>query len=187
MEAHFKHWLNSKDYYFNETLEKNWLGIKNEALRLIKNEKFVHHGQSDLNLDSKEEKLATDWRKFHIYSFGKPFIDTREIPFTWSLISSIPEIMNCEKSLVYFSLIPGFSSVRRHVSGHAPGTKARHQLCLAMGKDCNINNVFIEVENDKRSWELGKTFSFDDAFNHSVVNASSSPRLVLLYDSIHLG
>lgn len=105
---------------------------------------------------------------------------------TWEIISSIQEIMSCDDSKVYFSLLPPHSFVSMHTNGLKLNTRHRHQLCLIMPKLNQNEEVSITIGSTKYFWQEGEILTFDDAIIHSVINNSNWSRLVLIYDSLPL-
>jgi len=182
-------WYDSNSFHFNKKIKDNFQIIQSEALQLLKDDKFYHHRQSKENLSSKKNKLANKWKQYSLYDGTRPdfFLnDVKRCPSTWAIISSIDEIMNCKSGLVYFSLIPAGSIVIPHTSGLKEKDRIRHQLCLLLPTNSDPDLVYLEVNEEKRTWQLGEIISFDDSFKHKAQNLSDEDRLVLLYDSISL-
>ena len=182
----FTGWYNPDNFYFNKIIKDNFETIKSEGLQLLGQKRFYDHKQSQENLNSKNTKIANKWKQFSLYDGGAPdryYMHIQYVPITWNIISSIKEIMNCKHGLVYFSLIPAGGVVVPHKSGLKEKDRIRHQLCLILPNESNPESVYLEVSNEKKSWQLGEIISFDDSYIHKAQNLSEEDRLVLLYDS----
>lgn len=178
----YKGWYNSNDFHFNGIIEKNFEKIKEECYSALEKKLFVEHEQSEENELSDKKKLAKKWDVFDIRN-GQRWRDVEHIvPFTYQLLYSIKEIQLQKRGKIYFSMIPPGAEVIPHVSELPIGTRSRHQLCIEGSEDSEL--LYMDVEGTKRGWKVGKVFSFDDAYWHSVVNKTNKRRIVLLYDSI---
>jgi len=176
-------WYTPYDFSINKIIEANFSKIKQEALDCYNNNKFVHHKQSEKS-DSFKPKIANNWQQICILDGGKRVQNIENnTPFTLELLSSFKEVTDCNRGLVYFSLIPANSTVIPHKSGLKPGDRLRNQLPVLVPEILD-NNTYLEVSGIKKSWELGKVLSFDDAYTHSAKNNSVSDRIVLLYDIV---
>ena len=177
-------WFDSENYYFNKIIKSNFEIIKQEATILFSRNLFVDHSQSDENLDIKGPKIANKWKAFDIILQSKFTPRSNFCPNTKKILSQIPEIMNCKKGKVYFSLVPSGGIVRPHTSGLKFNERIRHQLCLIEPKVEEGEEVYFELNGFKNTWKLGEILTFDDAYMHSAINSSKNDRLVLLYDSL---
>ena len=149
-------------FEFTESLESNWLVIKEELTRLQpKNfmlwpEKFLYnHG----------------WNVFGLYAFGKKLEDNCSLcPETTKLVESIPGITTA-----------GFSSLapETHIVPHEGYSKTvlRCHLGLIVPNGCGIR-----VGSQTKKWTEGKCLIFDDTVEHEAWNRSHHPRIVLLID-----
>ena len=149
-------------FEITDSLESNWLVIKEELTRLPpKNfmlwpEKFLYnHG----------------WNVFGLYAFGKKLGDNCHLcPETTKLVESIPGITTA-----------GFSSLtpETHIVPHVGYSKAvlRCHLGLIVPNGCGIR-----VGSQTKKWTEGKCLIFDDTVEHEAWNRSHHPRIVLLID-----
>lgn len=178
-------WFNSKDFYFNKIVEENFDSIKKECDFLIENNLFYPHSQSSENKKTDPNYIiANKWNVFDLALHTKPREAARtHAPFTLDLLMSIPEIAQCTKGKIYFSMIPGHAKVAPHRSLLKLNERHRHQLCLEAVEGAD---AFIDVNEDRRTWQVRNIISFDDAFRHHVENNSPHTRIVLIYDSIEL-
>lgn len=177
-------WHDPATFYFNHLLENFFEHIQREAFALRERGKFEPHVQSDESTVANKFKLANHWNVYR-FKINKSWVaNDEDAPITSRLLRSIPEIMKCPVGLAYFSEVPGDSTVRPHISNYAINDRIRHQLCLELPDARPEDEVFIRVNGEKRTWELGKVLTFDDAYRHDVRNSSPHRRLVLLYDSL---
>ena len=176
-------WYKSSDFWFNDVFEKNFEKIKEECYDVLNKKLFVPHGQSEENNTSKESKLAKKWDSFD-FRVGDSWKDVEHLaPFTYNLLRSIRELNLQKRGKIYFSMIQANSEVIPHTSDLPVGTRSRHQLCIE-GPEYDPELLYMDVLGTKRGWQVGKVFSFDDAYTHSVVNKTDKRRIVLIYDSI---
>lgn len=179
-------WYTPEIFYFNIIIKSNFEIIRKEAISLLLKNFFYDHSQSDENLIVKGRKIANKWKAFDIVRGEKFTPESQYCPNTRKILGQIPEIMNCKKGKVYFSLIPPGGMVRPHSSGLKREERTRHQLCLIQPTNIKIDEVYFELNEIRNTWKLGEILSFDDSYMHSAKNMSNENRLVLLYDSLSL-
>ena len=149
-------------FEITNSLESNWLVIKEELTRLQK-KKFIPWSENFL--------YNHGWNVFGLYAFGKKLEDNcRLCPETTKLVESIPGITTA-----------GFSSLApdTHIVPHVGYSKAvlRCHLGLIVPNDCGIR-----VGSQTKKWTEGKCLIFDDTVEHEAWNRSHHPRIVLLID-----
>jgi aspartyl/asparaginyl beta-hydroxylase (cupin superfamily) len=169
------HCFNVYDFKTDEILRNNYKLIKDEALLLYNNKNKLLN-MKDLsntafgNIDS-EENL---WKVYVLKWYDKISDKARrECPNTCKLIDQCDDVY-----VVMFSIIePG-----KYIPPHkGPSTLClRYHLGLSIPQD--KNNCFITVNNEKFIWEEGKSFIFDDTYEHSVINNTNEPRIILFVD-----
>lgn len=177
-------WKDPMSFAFNERIRNSFDRIRAEALKAYHSGLFYKHVASEES-DAEERKLSPKWDTFGILKLGDETLTTKHAPFTHQLIMGIPEIVNCARGLVYFSAVPARGNILPHSSGYELGkVRIRHQLCLRMPKMEKADEVYLEVNGERRTWEEGEILSFDDGYSHNVKNSSDGHRIVLLYDSL---
>ena len=150
------------NFKFTESLESNWLLIKEELNRLQ---------QGNSTSWQKEFLYNKGWDLFSLHSFGKKLEDNcRLCPETTKLVESIPGMTTA----TFSSLAPG-----THIVPHKGyiNTVLRCHLGLIVPDDCEIR-----VGHETKTWSEGKCLVFDDTEEHEVWNRSNIPRIILLID-----
>ncbi|XP_047529338.1 aspartyl/asparaginyl beta-hydroxylase [Vanessa atalanta] len=99
-------------------------------------------------------------------------------PVTCALVRSEPAAAGCRRGQVKFSAMRAGTHVRAHVGP----TNCRLRLHLALS---NTDGTYIRVHNETRQWRVGKTFIFDDSFEHEVWHNGTGTRIVLIVDLWH--
>ena len=181
-------WYRSGDFDFNAMVQAQWTQIRDEALACLAAGLFVPHEQSrEFHGTTRYSrfKLADRWNGFFLRSGRIWHEQTRmHAPITYAVMTSIDAIQQQTNCRVYFSQIPAHSKVEPHTSGLALGQRVRHQLCLVCDSEATVDDLWIEVNGDRRGWQPGQIISFDDYFMHSACNGTDQARIVLLYDSV---
>lgn len=174
-------WYDPSIFPVNALLEERWQEVRDEALSLLAAGRFTDHEQSRAS-NAEVFKLADQWRVFSLHRKGKESPGAKLAPITWGILSQVKELRECAVGLTYFSLVPAGGVVDPHTSPYPKGARIRNQLCLQVPILSEGDDVEITVNGQRRTWELGKVITFDDAYRHHVKNKSSSDRLVLIYD-----
>jgi len=181
-------WYRSGDFSFNKLILENFDIILDEAARCFAQGLFSPHEQSrEFVGDTRHSrvKLAEKWHCFFFRTGSQWNTQSQKhAPQTYALLSGIEPIQKQQQGRVYFSIIPANSSVTPHVSNLSLGARSRHQLCLMCDDSATVQNLWIEVNGDRRTWQKGNIISFDDHFMHSAQNNTDQDRMVLLYDSV---
>ncbi len=152
----------SSKFKFTESLESNWLVIREELTKL-----------QESNFMPWPEKFLykKGWDVFGLYAFGKKQEDNCSLcPQTTKLVEAIPGMTTAGFS----SLVPG-----THIAPHVGYSQAvlRCHLGLIVPDNCAIR-----VANQTKTWQEGKCLIFDDTYEHEAWNRSNSHRIVLLLD-----
>lgn len=153
---------------FTQTLESNWLMIKEEALSL-KAEDYHPWGEKHLyNNDG--------WDVF-ILNYARKKIDTHraKCPNTSKAIDKIPHMLTAG-----FSLLRPGTHIEPHQGFSTPVLRCHLGLV-------NPPNCGIRVLNEIRTWKEGKCLIFDDASEHEAWNNSEQIRIILLVDFLKPG
>ncbi|XP_071112083.1 aspartyl/asparaginyl beta-hydroxylase-like isoform X2 [Haliotis cracherodii] len=158
-----------------KALQQHWQEIRDEGLRQLNvdTSRFIFE---DENLREKGE-----WKQFTLYTQGKKSQKNCEkAPVTCSLVDKIPDVRDCTRGQVKFSVMqPGV-----HVWPHCGPTNCRIRSHLGLVVPPGPR---IRVGNETREWEEGKFIIFDDSFEHEVWHDGDKFRLVLIMDFWHPG
>lgn len=153
---------NKEDFPFTKTLEDNWQIIRQE-LEQLQDSGFLPWPEKHL--------YGKGWDVFGLYAYGlKLHKNCKLCPETTRLVESIPGMTTA-----------GFSSLQPNTyiaphSGYPDGVLRCH-LGLIGCEGCGIR-----VGDEKRNWEEGKCFVFDDTTEHEVWHRGPQKRVVLLLD-----
>jgi aspartyl/asparaginyl beta-hydroxylase (cupin superfamily) len=181
-------WYRSEDFEFNRLVQAQWTVIRDEALACLAAGIFEPHEQSrefQGTTRYSRHKLADQWHAFFLRSGPRwQEVACEQAPVTHAVMASIDAIQQQTDGRIYFSHIPAHGAVAPHGSGLPVGRRVRHQLCLMCDGTATPDQLWIEVNGDRRGWQPGQIISFDDHFRHSVSNHTNHPRMVLLYDSV---
>jgi len=146
---------------FIPVLESHFQGIKDEALKLNKDEfmswpeKFLYEG---------------GWKVFGIYSGGKKMERNAALaPYTTKAVEAIPGL-----TIAGFSWLEPGAHITPHVGKEVT---LRCHLGLVVPPTCKFR-----VEKETREWQEGKCLIFDNTLEHEVWNNSDRVRIVLLLD-----
>jgi len=169
------HNFNVNDFKTDFILKNNYKSIKDEALYLYKNKNkllnmrdlsFMDFGYIDIQENS--------WKVYVLKWYDKISEKAKkECPITSSLIDQCDDI-----HIAMFSILEPGNYIPPH---KGPSTLClRYHLGLSIPQD--KNNCFITVNGEKFVWEEGKSFIFDDTYEHSVHNNTNEPRIILFVD-----
>jgi beta-hydroxylase len=156
-------------------LKNNYKLIKDEALFLYNNKNKLLNMKDLSNIDfgiiDSEENL---WKVYVLKWYDKISDKARkECPNTCNLIDQCDDV-----HIAMFSILEPGNFIPPH---KGPSTLClRYHLGLSIPQD--KNNCFITVNNEKFIWEEGKSFIFDDTYEHSVINNTNEPRIILFVD-----
>jgi len=154
-------------------LERHWREIRVEAVR-IRAEDIPSLG--DISFD--HGRIAEDrrWKTLFLKGYGYRMRDNcARAPITASLIEKVPGLVTAN-----FSVMEAGGHIPRHW-GMTKGMLTYH-LALKVPEDRERCRMIIE-EGERRhviAWEEGRSFVFDDMFNHEVWNETEEDRYILL-------
>jgi len=154
-----------------DPLQKNWLTIRDEALRLYeeghikKSENF-----SDLAFNTFFKR---GWKRFYLKWYGDFMPSAKELcPRTVDLVQSIPSV-----NAALFAVLPGHSKLGAHRDPFAGSL--RYHLGL---KTPNSDQCRIYIDGLPHAWRDGQAIMFDETYIHSVNNDTDDVRIILFCD-----
>ncbi|MBW5252113.1 aspartyl/asparaginyl beta-hydroxylase domain-containing protein [Streptomyces sp. P01-B04] len=130
-------------------------------------------------LSSNPTELADEgrWSAHYLYYTAKAYPrNIKACPKTVAALASIPGALGC--GMTYFSVLDPHT----HIAAHTGFTNAHLRCHLGL---VTPEGPSIRVGDESRQWERGRTFVFDDSFEHEVWNDTGSGRAVLLFDLWH--
>ncbi|AOR77493.1 aspartyl/asparaginyl beta-hydroxylase domain-containing protein [Novosphingobium sp. 11B] len=154
-------------------LERNWQAIRDEATR-IRAEDIPSLG--DISFDHGRIAADRRWRAFFLKGYGYRMpANAARAPVTAALIEKVPGLVTAN-----FSVMEAGGHIPRHW-GMTKGMLTYH-LALKAPREAQKCRMHIEEGETLHvmHWEDGRSFLFDDMFNHEVWNESEDDRYILL-------
>ena len=169
-----------KSFYDSEDFD--WLNIlENNAGKItqeFKENTNPEDAPSVLDIDKNLVELTTDdgWKAI-LLSNHKGLIheNAKKYPETIKAISNLPNVVSAAFSIL---------KPRKNLSLHRG--PYRGILFVHLGVEIphpNSELTFI-VNDEKRHWQQGKAFAFEDSFMHEVINNSDQYRTILLLEVV---
>jgi beta-hydroxylase len=150
------------EFKFTDSLESNWLSVREEVTRLQQSNFIPWHEKFLYN---------KGWNVFGLYAFEKKLENNCCLcSETTKLIESIPGMTTAG-----FSCLAAGTPILPHV-GYSKAVLRCH-LGLIVPDNCGMR-----VGNQRLNWQEGKCLIFDDTVEHEAWNHSSFSRIVLLID-----
>lgn len=121
-----------------------------------------------------------DWTAIHLIRNGVPVeANARHCPETLALVERLDpaDIPGRGPNAMFSLLAPG-----AHIPPHVGVANVRLvcHLPLIVPPDC-----WFRVGADRREWEVGKAWVFDDTIEHEAMNPSEALRVILIVDTWH--
>jgi len=159
-------------FAFLAPLEQHWQEIRAELEPLLAHREHIppfHAISPDQHRISKGEQ----WRTFFLYGFGfRSEQNCQQCPKTAQLLERIPGLRTA-----WFSILePG-----THIPAHHGPTKGVIVFHLPLIVPKDRERCFIRVADHFHHWEPGKSFAFDDTYDHEVRNDTDEHRVVLIF------
>jgi len=123
----------------------------------------------------------SNWTAIHLIQNGRMIdANTKHCPQTMALLEKLPQpqIKNAGPNAMFSLLAPG-----AHIPPHTGISNARLvcHLPLIVPQGC-----WFRVADEKRLWQRGKAWVFDDTIEHEAMNPSDALRVILIVDIWHL-
>ena len=154
-------------------LEEHWQDIKREAVELRTGE---IPSLGDLSFDHGRIAADRRWRSFFIKGYGfRMGNNFRRAPVTAALVDKVPGLVTAS-----FSVMEAGGHIPRHW-GMTKGMLTYH-LGLKVPRERDKCRMTIEGPDHIHlmAWEEGRSFVFDDMYNHEVWNETDEDRTILL-------
>jgi len=129
-----------------------------------------------------ESICKSGWTVFGLIGFGREMPENIvKCPKTYEIVKNLTTKYGFEVTTAGFSSMQPGTWIQPHVGyeGYSDYIVRMH-MGLVIPKE--REKCSIRVGNEHRSWELGKTFVFDDFLTHEAWNCSSETRIILLLD-----
>lgn len=164
--------FNTAQYPWTTQIEANYKTIQAELLNLLENKQRI----PNFHEISEDQEAITDgiWKSFMFYACGhKIESNCNKCPETAKLLANIPGMKNS-----LFSILEPGTHLKPH-RGIFCGF-GRYHLGLVVPN--NVDQCGIRVEETTKSWEEGKSFMFDDTYEHEAWNHTDQIRVILMVD-----
>ena len=154
-------------------LEANWMVIRQELEQVLERVDELPNFQ---DISKRQYRIANDnlWKTYFFYAFGfKATRNCERCPETTKLIEQIPGM-----KVAFFSILaPG-----KHIPRHRGKLKTLIRYHLGLIVPEPKEKCKIQIADEIRYWEEGKSLIFDDTFYHEVWNDTDGYRVVLFLD-----
>ncbi len=154
-------------------LEKHWEAIRDEAISIRTGE---IPSLGEISFDHGRIAADRRWKAFFLKGYGyRMRKNAARAPITSALIENVPGLVTAN-----FSVMEAGGHIPRHW-GMTKGMLTYH-LALRVPKDRQKCRIHIEGPDTLHvlAWEEGRSFIFDDMFNHEVWNETDEDRYILL-------
>lgn len=164
-------------------LEAQTAAIRQEMLGVLAEDSafvpFLGHfdDQQPLQDHLRGERGPPAWNAFFFYRHGERHeVNARRCPRTAAALEAVPlcRIREHAPEVCFSVLTPGSHILPHH---GVTNTRVVTHLPLVVPADCAL-----VVGGEKRTWQEGECFSFDDTFEHEAWNRSADTRVVMLLD-----
>lgn len=155
-----------------KVFEDNWQVIRAEVAEILKHRDAVPLFH-EISRDQKRISTGSNWRTFVLYGFGQPATkNVKQAPETAKLLSQVPNLQSA-----WFSILaPGY-----HIPPHRGPSKGFLTCHLGLMVPKDAENCTLRVDDKICVWHEGKSFIFDDTYEHEVFNNTDEERVVLLF------
>lgn len=121
-----------------------------------------------------------DWTAIHLIERGRIIAaNARHCPITMEMLRSIPQpLISGAGPNAMFSLLAPHTHIPPHTG--IANTRLVCHLPLIVPPGC-----WFRVGDDRREWERGNAWVFDDTIEHEAMNPSDALRVILIVDCWH--
>lgn len=165
--------FNEEQFPWSKDLEANWVVIRKELDQVLERVDELPNFQ---DISKRQYRIANDnrWKTYFLHAFGfRPTKNCERCPETTKLIEKIPGL-----KVAFFSILaPG-----KHIPRHRGKLKTLIRYHLGLIVPEPKENCKIQIDDEIKYWEEGKSLIFDDTFYHEVWNDTDGYRVVLFLD-----
>ena len=163
----------NEQFPWSKNLEADWIVIRKELDSVLERVDDLPNFQ---DISKRQYRIANDnrWKTYFFYAFGfKATKNCERCPETTKLLEQIPGL-----KVAFFSILaPG-----KHIPKHRGKLKTLIRYHLGLIVPQPKENCKIQIADEIRYWEEGKSLIFDDTFYHEVWNNTDGYRVVLFLD-----
>lgn len=168
-------------------LEAATASIRSEFKRLMASERaelvpYIQYPEDQPLRQWKGLNRNRDWTAVHLLQNGHRIeANARHCPETLALLGGFGQPVIAERSPnAMFSLLAPNTRIPPHHG--VANTRLVCHLPLIVPEGC-----WFRVGAERRDWEVGRAFLFDDTIEHEAANDSDQLRVVLIFDVWHTG
>ncbi len=164
---------NNANFPWIRAFEDNYETVRKEAEALCLARDRIPFIE-DLNPQQRSIVDDARWKTFFFHVFGHTFEENMDkCPGTAALLRRVPKMV-----MAFFSILEPGTILRPH-RGIYKGVLRFH---LGVRIPSTKKRCGLSVAGEYRSWANGKSFVFDDTFEHFAQNESDDYRVVLIVD-----
>lgn len=158
--------------------------IRDEFLQVLEGEEgfqpYLTYAADQPHNQFAELNNSPRWSAFHLLRDGKDVPENAvRVPRTMAALKHVPQPDQPGRTPnAMFSLLKPHTRIPPHVG--VSNSRLVCHLPLILPEGCGFR-----VGNDTRSWQVGKTWAFDDTIEHEAWNDSGKLRVVLIFDTWH--
>ena len=167
--------LDKGAFPFLAPIEREWPAIRAE-LDSVLAERDRLPAFHEISPDQYRISHGDRWKVFILYGFGESNPkNCARCPDTTRLLQAVPGLQSA-----WFSIL----APRYHIPRHRGVTKGVLRVHLGLKVPVRREDCTMEVDRTRVAWEEGKSFVFDDFYEHEVWNNTDEERAILLFDFV---
>jgi len=167
-----KTFFDTADFPWVKEVESRWPLIRKEIDRLMKCVELLP-GMEEIQLAPGALTNDKRWKVFPIHAYGVNLeANERRCPETTRALALIPGMCSA-----MFSVLQSKKDIPYHVGPFAGVLRYHLGVTVPGQMQCGI-----QVGEDIRHWDEGKSLIFDDTHRHGAWNRSDEDRVILLVD-----
>jgi len=172
------------DFPWLDAFEQATDAIRDEYLAVQRQDAgftpYINYGDDQPLAQWKELNRSLDWSAFRLIDNGKAVEENAaRCPRTMALLRGAPQPEQAGRTpSAMFSVLKPRTRIPPHTG--VSNVRLVTHLPLIVPPGCGFR-----VGNDRREWEVGKAWVFDDTIEHEAWNDSDALRVVLIFDVWH--
>jgi ornithine lipid ester-linked acyl 2-hydroxylase len=165
----------TEEFPWVQAIEANWPIIRKELDLLLQHKEAIPNLQ-DVSPEQSSVAQGESWKSFFLYGYGhKIEQNCARCPETARIVTNIPGL-----KMAMFSIL----APRSHIPQHRGPYKGLLRYHLGLIIPAPFSSCRLRVADESRSWQEGRSFIFDDSYNHEAWNDSDRDRVILFVDFV---